>query len=102
MARARLLRPTVIGSLCYILSSPRFNKKPSKGIQFLQDQGIVGPSPEDIAEFFHQEDRRLDPSTIGDFLGENEKINKEVNSIARVIIAISVSARWDSRELNLA
>ena len=56
-----------------------FNKKPSKGLQFLQDQGIVGPTPEDVAEFFHQEDRRLDPSTVGDFLGENEKLNKEVS-----------------------
>ena len=82
---AHLIIPFIIKMvvLCLIINHllsqlSRFNKKPSKGIQFLQEQGIVGPSPEDVAEFFHQEDRRLDPTTVGDFLGENEKLNKEV------------------------
>ena len=68
----------LIDLLSFLAHNLRFNKKPSKGLQFLQEQGIVGPSPEDVAEFFHQEDRRLDPTTVGDFLGENEKLNKEV------------------------
>ncbi|XP_065921136.1 brefeldin A-inhibited guanine nucleotide-exchange protein 1 isoform X3 [Magallana gigas] len=54
-----------------------FNKKPKRGLQYLQEQGMLGTSPDDLAEFFHSEDR-LDKTAIGDFLGENEKFNKEV------------------------
>ncbi|XP_043923098.1 brefeldin A-inhibited guanine nucleotide-exchange protein 1 [Protopterus annectens] len=54
-----------------------FNKKPKRGIQYLQDQGMLGTTPEDIAQFLHQEER-LDSTQVGDFLGENEKFNKEV------------------------
>ncbi|RUS76389.1 hypothetical protein EGW08_015840 [Elysia chlorotica] len=54
-----------------------FNKKPLKGIQYLQEQQMVGKLPEDIAEFFHNEER-LDRTVVGDFLGENEKLHKEV------------------------
>ncbi|GAB6029023.1 Brefeldin A-inhibited guanine nucleotide-exchange protein 1 [Chamberlinius hualienensis] len=54
-----------------------FNRKPMKGLQFLQDQSLLGGSHHDIAEFFHLDDR-LDKNVIGDFLGENEKFNKEV------------------------
>ncbi|KAG9461176.1 hypothetical protein GDO78_017830, partial [Eleutherodactylus coqui] len=34
-----------------------FNKKPKRGVQFLQEQGMLGASPQDIAQFLHQEDR---------------------------------------------
>ena len=34
-----------------------FNKKPLKGIQYLQEQEMLGKVPEDIAEFFHNEER---------------------------------------------
>ncbi|KAK2184722.1 hypothetical protein NP493_255g01035 [Ridgeia piscesae] len=54
-----------------------FRKKPKKGLQYLQEHGLLGPSPDDIAEFFHMDDR-LDKVAIGDFLGENEKFNMEV------------------------
>ncbi|XP_022089529.1 brefeldin A-inhibited guanine nucleotide-exchange protein 1-like isoform X3 [Acanthaster planci] len=54
-----------------------FNKKPMKGIAFLQEHGILGKRPEDIAEFFHKDDR-LNTTVLGDFMGENEKFNKEV------------------------
>ncbi|KAI0232805.1 Brefeldin A-inhibited guanine nucleotide-exchange protein 1 [Lamellibrachia satsuma] len=54
-----------------------FKKKPRKGLQYLQEHGLLGPSPDDIAEFFHMDDR-LDKVAIGDFLGENEKFNMEV------------------------
>ncbi|XP_053393840.1 brefeldin A-inhibited guanine nucleotide-exchange protein 1-like isoform X3 [Mercenaria mercenaria] len=54
-----------------------FNKKPKKGVQYLQDQGLLGTSPDDIAELFHSDDR-LDKAIVGDFLGDNEKFNKEV------------------------
>lgn len=54
-----------------------FNRKPKRGLQFLQEHGLVGPRPWDIAEFFHS-DERLDKKQIGDFVGENEKLNKDV------------------------
>lgn len=54
-----------------------FHKKPKKGIIYLQEQGMLGTTSEDIARFFHTEER-LDKTAIGDFLGENEKFNKEV------------------------
>ncbi|XP_036361493.1 brefeldin A-inhibited guanine nucleotide-exchange protein 1 isoform X3 [Octopus sinensis] len=54
-----------------------FYKKSKKGIHYLQEQGLLGTTPDDIAEFFHNEER-LDKTAIGDFLGENEKFNKEV------------------------
>ncbi|KAM8754128.1 brefeldin A-inhibited guanine nucleotide-exchange protein 2 [Acanthopagrus schlegelii] len=54
-----------------------FNKKPKRGIQYLQDQGMLGATAEDIAQFLHQEDR-LDTTQVGEYLGENIKFNKEV------------------------
>uniref|UniRef100_A0A3B3C0H7 ADP-ribosylation factor guanine nucleotide-exchange factor 2 (brefeldin A-inhibited) n=1 Tax=Oryzias melastigma TaxID=30732 RepID=A0A3B3C0H7_ORYME len=52
-----------------------FNKKPKRGMQYLQDQGMLGTTAQDVAQFLQQEDR-LD--TVGEFLGENNKFNKEV------------------------
>ncbi|XP_060073397.1 brefeldin A-inhibited guanine nucleotide-exchange protein 1-like [Ylistrum balloti] len=54
-----------------------FNKKPYKGLHYLQEQGMLGTAPDDVAEFFHS-DERLDKTVLGDFLSENEKHNKEV------------------------
>jgi brefeldin A-inhibited guanine nucleotide-exchange protein len=54
-----------------------FNKKPKKGLLFLQDNELLGRSAEDVAVFF-REDSRLDKTAIGDYMGENEKVNKEV------------------------
>uniref|UniRef100_A0A2K5Y2S1 ARF guanine nucleotide exchange factor 2 n=1 Tax=Mandrillus leucophaeus TaxID=9568 RepID=A0A2K5Y2S1_MANLE len=54
-----------------------FNKKPKRGIQFLQEQGMLGTSIEDIAQFLHQEER-LDSTQVGDFLGDSTRFNKEV------------------------
>lgn len=54
-----------------------FNKKPKKGLAFLHEHELLGRTCEEIAEFF-LEDGRLDKTAIGDFLGENEKFNKEV------------------------
>lgn len=54
-----------------------FNRKPLKGLAFLQEHGHLGQKAEDIARFFHSNER-LDKTMIGEFLGENEKFNKEV------------------------
>ncbi|KAI6202677.1 hypothetical protein M3Y99_01865100 [Aphelenchoides fujianensis] len=49
-------------------------RTPKAGLKFLQEKGIIGTTPNDIAEFFHKEDR-LDKSAIGDYLGEKEDFN---------------------------
>ncbi|XP_069777423.1 brefeldin A-inhibited guanine nucleotide-exchange protein 1 isoform X2 [Narcine bancroftii] len=54
-----------------------FNKKPKRGIQYLQEQGMLGTTPDDIAQFLHQEER-LDTTQVGEFVGDNDKFNKEV------------------------
>lgn len=54
-----------------------FNRKPKRGIQFLQEQNLLGASHIDVAKFF-QSDDRLDKTFIGDFLGENDDFCKEV------------------------
>ncbi|KAJ8267917.1 hypothetical protein COCON_G00130890 [Conger conger] len=54
-----------------------FNKKPKRGIQYLQEQGMLGTSSEDIAQFLHQEER-LDSTQVGEFLGDNDRFHKEV------------------------
>ncbi|KFP57992.1 Brefeldin A-inhibited guanine nucleotide-exchange protein 2, partial [Cariama cristata] len=54
-----------------------FNKKPKRGIQYLQEQGMLGSTAEDIAQFLHQEER-LCSTQVGEFLGESNKFNKEV------------------------
>jgi hypothetical protein len=45
-----------------------FNKKPIKGIKYLQDNSLVGSTQTEIAQFLF-EDERLDKTSIGDFLG---------------------------------
>lgn len=41
----------------FLSSLHSFNKKPKRGIQYLQDQGMLGSTVEDISQFLHQEDR---------------------------------------------
>ena len=74
-----------------------FNKKPKKGIEFLQKQGLIGTELSDIAEFLHKDDERLDRTVIGkifiwfflrpminniyfpgDFLGDPDEYNKTI------------------------
>ncbi|CAB1326107.1 unnamed protein product [Coregonus sp. 'balchen'] len=70
-----------IGSYSTLISgtdnAEQFNKKPKRGIQYLQEQGMLGTTPEDLAQFLHQEER-LDSTQVGEFIGDNERINKEV------------------------
>ncbi|KAL6259969.1 hypothetical protein P5V15_009878 [Pogonomyrmex californicus] len=47
-----------------------FSRKPGKGVQYLQEQGLLGSSPEDVARWLHL-DERLDKTAIGDFLGDH-------------------------------
>ncbi|KAK7060645.1 Brefeldin A-inhibited guanine nucleotide-exchange protein 1 [Halocaridina rubra] len=54
-----------------------FNRKPRRGLVFLQNQGLLGSSPDDIAKFFHDDDR-LDKTQVGDYLGDPDPLNKEI------------------------
>ncbi|XP_061715439.1 brefeldin A-inhibited guanine nucleotide-exchange protein 1 [Cydia pomonella] len=54
-----------------------FNRKPKKGVAFLQEQNLLGTSTKEIAEWLLT-DERLDKTFIGEFLGENDDHSKEV------------------------
>lgn len=55
----------------------RFNRKPKKGVQFLQEQRLLGSTSGEIAEWLHTNDR-LDKTGVGDFLGDSDDLSKEV------------------------
>lgn len=48
---------TIQQRVLYVGIPNRFNKKPKRGIQYLQEQGMLGTTPEDLAQFLHQEER---------------------------------------------
>lgn len=54
-----------------------FNRKPKKGVGFLQERGLVGNTAESVAKWLH-EDERLDKTAVGDFLGENDDYSKSI------------------------
>ncbi|EDW27323.1 GL21229 [Drosophila persimilis] len=54
-----------------------FNRKPQKGVQFLQEKQLLGATCTDIARWLH-DDERLDKTVIGNYLGENDDHSKEV------------------------
>ncbi|XP_073947659.1 ADP ribosylation factor guanine nucleotide exchange factor Sec71 [Choristoneura fumiferana] len=54
-----------------------FNRKPKKGVAFLQEQSLLGTSTKEIAEWLLT-DERLDKTFVGEFLGENDDHSKEV------------------------
>ncbi|KAK8518996.1 hypothetical protein V6N13_017753 [Hibiscus sabdariffa] len=49
-----------------------FNRKPSKGIEFLINTKKVGNSPEEVASFLKSNISGLNETMIGDYLGERE------------------------------
>ncbi|XWS68375.1 hypothetical protein CRYUN_Cryun04dG0084600 [Craigia yunnanensis] len=50
-----------------------FNRKPSKGIEFLINTKKVGDSPEEVASFLKNNTTGLNETMIGDYLGEREE-----------------------------
>ncbi|XP_034190685.1 ADP ribosylation factor guanine nucleotide exchange factor Sec71 isoform X2 [Osmia lignaria lignaria] len=68
-----------------------FNRKPSKGVQYLQEQGLLGNSSEDVARWLHM-DERLDKTAIVTALryflegfrlpGEAQKIDRLMEKFA--------------------
>ncbi|XP_020613851.1 brefeldin A-inhibited guanine nucleotide-exchange protein 1-like [Orbicella faveolata] len=55
----------------------KFNKSPKKGIKYLQDNGLLGPEPDDVAEFLHT-DERLDKTQVGELIGDHDLFSREV------------------------
>jgi hypothetical protein len=56
----------------YVRASPL-----GSGIEFLQREGMLGSSPEDIASFLARTEG-LNRTTIGDYLGEREDTSLKV------------------------
>lgn len=54
-----------------------FNRKPSKGIEFLINSKKVGDSPEEVASFL-KNTTGLNETMIGDYLGEREEFSLKV------------------------
>lgn len=54
-----------------------FNRKPSKGIEFLIGTQKIGGSPEDVASFL-KKTSGLNETIIGDYLGEREEFPLKV------------------------
>lgn len=54
-----------------------FNRKPKKGVQFLQERGLLGQNVDDVAKWLI-EDERLDKTVIGDFLGDNDDQSRAI------------------------
>ncbi|KAK7258281.1 hypothetical protein RIF29_23852 [Crotalaria pallida] len=54
-----------------------FNRKPSKGIEFLISNKKIGSSPEEVALFL-KNTARLDETKIGEYLGEREEFSLKV------------------------
>lgn len=55
----------------------KFNKNPKKGVNYLQENGLLGLEADDVAEFLHT-DERLDKTQIGELIGDNDHFSKEV------------------------
>lgn len=54
-----------------------FNRKPSKGIDFLMSTKKIGNSPEEVASFL-KNTTGLNPTIIGDYLGERDEFHLKV------------------------
>ncbi|KAM5562823.1 brefeldin A-inhibited guanine nucleotide-exchange protein 1 [Rosa sericea] len=55
-----------------------FNRKPSKGIEFLISTKKIGGSPADVASFLKNNTTGLNETMIGDYLGEREEFPLKV------------------------
>mmetsp|Transcript_37723 Transcript_37723/g.69804 ORF Transcript_37723/g.69804 Transcript_37723/m.69804 type:complete len:1802 (-) Transcript_37723:138-5543(-) len=76
----------------------KFNMKPKRGIEYLKQNGFVGEDPQALAELFKNAELGLDKTQIGDYLGEDKKLNKDVlyalvDSLAFVSMEIDAALR---------
>ena len=55
----------------------KFRMKPSKGVDYMVEQGLMSKTPESIAETLHELRDDLDKTAIGEFLGDDKQLNKD-------------------------
>lgn len=53
-----------------------FNRKPKKGIEFLQKNGYLGKEDMELAKFLYSNSDKLDKTTLGEYIGDLQ--NKEI------------------------
>lgn len=56
-----------------------FNRKPKRGMEYLQEHKLLGATPAEIARFFHTEPR-LDKTQIGEVMGDPDAFNRNIMS----------------------
>lgn len=61
-----------------------FNSKPRRGVEALINEGMLGPSPEEVAAFLAK-GQGLDKTMIGDYLGEREDFSLKVGWGGRAV-----------------
>lgn len=66
-----------------VAGSNQFNSKPSKGILFLQEQGLLSSNTSEIASFLH-DNHLLDKGMIGDYIGDRKNADVLENFIKLV------------------
>ncbi|VBB28683.1 unnamed protein product [Acanthocheilonema viteae] len=74
-----------------------FARRTSQGLKFLQERQLIGTKPEDIAAFFHNEDR-LDKTVVGDYLGDDTKNYENSSFNKRVMYAYVDQMDFSSRD----
>lgn len=55
----------------------KFNMDPKKGIEYLQGNGLLQATPEDVAGYLYKGEG-LNKTAIGDYLGEKNPFNEKV------------------------
>lgn len=70
--KVKIIRVKLVNLKIFIFACFRFARKTSQGLKFLQERHLIGNKPEDIAAFFHNEDR-LDKTVVGDYLGDGDE-----------------------------
>ena len=55
----------------------KFNMDPKKGIEYLQEHGLLQATPEDVAAYLYKGEG-LNKTAIGDYLGEKNPFNEKV------------------------
>ncbi|KHJ41836.1 Sec7 domain protein [Trichuris suis] len=60
-----------------LIGKKKFNVDPKKGIEFLIEHGLLGETPEQVAEFLFKAEG-LSKTSIGEYLGERDDFNRSI------------------------
>lgn len=56
----------------------KFNLKPSRGVDYLREMGIIDDTPQSLATFLHRHESKFDKTVVGDYLGDHHDFPKSV------------------------